>query len=88
MFEIKMDSGSKVQLNMPQQQWVGDSESEVSLFSGQEMRAVKTTGSYNHYELHYLGFRATGFVGIDAAKACAPEFARKVLDTMACMVRG
>ena len=38
------------------------------------------------YELHYLGFVALDFKGVDAAKSSAPDFARKVLNQLSAMI--
>jgi len=48
----------------------------------------KSDDEPNIYELHYMGFVATGFKGVETAKSNAPEFARKVLSRMSDLVAG
>ncbi|MDF4421826.1 hypothetical protein [Vibrio parahaemolyticus] len=68
--------------------WVGDDSRvmQIKYMAGHEMMAIQEEDDSEFYELHYLGFRAKGFKGMEAAKASAGEFARAVLSKMATLL--
>ncbi len=80
-------------MEAPQQVWrgsdKGDADHDVmqrALFAGQEMLAIQESEAPDGFGLRYLGFKASGFRSMDAAKQAAPEFAGRVLNRMASMV--
>jgi len=80
--DIALTSAGKLMHQWPQQSWYGESPEimQTSRFAGQEMIAIqKSDDEPEIYELHYMGFAVSGFVGIVAAKDKAPAFAKKVL---------
>ncbi|MHB1666013.1 hypothetical protein [Thiomonas sp.] len=82
--DIEIIAGGKSTLASPQQRWTDiDGEWEVmqvARFAGQEMIAI--TDDAGAFDLLYLGFAARGFPTMEAAKAAAPEFAKRVLGRM------
>lgn len=87
--EIKVGPAGKLGLTqVAQQVWNGDDTTmQISRFAGQEMMAIQKSGEEPEiYELHYLGFVADGFRGIEEAKSKAPEFAQRVLSRMSGMI--
>ncbi|MGF6755260.1 hypothetical protein [Paraburkholderia sp. GAS42] len=71
-------SGSQQLMKLPQQQWYGESSavSQTALFAGNDMHAqAERVGKF---ALLYLGYKTGGFATIEAAKAAAPEFAKRV----------
>jgi hypothetical protein len=50
---------------------------QLARFAGQEVMAI--TDDQGGFQLHYLGFQASGFYAMESAIAAAPEFARRVL---------
>jgi len=90
--EIKVGPAGKISLEQaPQQVWHGEEPDimQISRFAGQEMMMIqKSDNEPDIYELHYMGFVATGFKGAEIAKSNALEFARKVLSRMADLIAG
>ncbi|WP_241295760.1 hypothetical protein [Burkholderia stabilis] len=86
--EIALHGGGKVLMAAPQQQWHGDSPeiAQYSRFAGQDMTAI--TDDAGAFDLLYLGYKTGGFSTIEAAKAAAPEFARRVLAHMSSLIDG
>jgi len=87
--EIEIGAGGKILFQAPQQRWCGQSPDimQIAKFAGQDMMVIQESDEApSLYELHFLGFVATGFVGIESAKQSAPEFARKVLDKMRTLI--
>lgn len=85
---IQVTAAGKWSLDAPQQVWrdSGDGVMQQALFAGQGMLALKEDDSADRFGLRYLGFSATGFLTMDAAKQVAPDFAKRVLIRMAEMV--
>lgn len=77
---IDLDGGGKVKMAAPQQQWHGDEMMQTAVFAGENMMAI--TDDAGRFDLHYLGFKATGFASLADAQASAQAFARKVLARM------
>ncbi len=88
--DIEIHAGGKLTLTSSQQCWTDlDGEWEVmqvARFAGQEMIAI--TDDAGAFDLLYLGFAARDFPTMEAAKAAAPEFARRVLGRMLGMITG
>lgn len=88
--DIEPDRGGKLFLDAAQERWSAGREGkaagviETSLFAGQRLIAI--TDDKGRFDLLYLGFTATGFDSMDAAKRAAPEFARRVLALMSEMI--
>jgi hypothetical protein len=83
-------SGKLALMKLKQQVWLGEDPDimQVSVFAGQEMMLIqKSDDEPEVYELHYLGFRVTGFMGVDSAKSNAPDFARKTLSKMTDLIK-
>lgn len=87
---IQVSAAGKWALDAPQQAWhSGEDDGTVmqsALFAGQEMMAIREDDATGRYGLRYLGFQATGFQTMEAAKQAAPEFASRVLGRMLGMV--
>lgn len=85
-FSINLHAGGQLQHRAKQQTRWGDTPDilQAAKFAGQEMLAI--TDDAGAFDLTYLGFEAKGFVTMDAAKAAAPEFARKVLARLASLI--
>ncbi|MGA4422878.1 hypothetical protein ACI2UY_22320 [Ralstonia nicotianae] len=85
---LALHGGGKVLMAAPQQQWHGDSPAiaQYAHFGGQDMTAI--TDDAGAFELLYLGFVTGGFPTIEAAKAAAPEFARRVFAHMSSLIDG
>ncbi|MDD5394985.1 MAG: hypothetical protein PHE17_18355 [Thiothrix sp.] len=85
---IQVTAAGKWSLDAPQQVW-RDSDDGVmqrALFAGQEMIVIKEDDDAERFGLRYLGFSASGFLTMEAAKQGAPEFAQRVLGRMVEMV--
>ena len=86
---IEMGPDGKLFLQYPQQEWKGDETDvmQASFFAGHLMKALqKSDEEPELFDLHYLGFQASGFLGIEQAKASAPDFALAVLKKMSELV--
>jgi hypothetical protein len=81
---IELDGGGRVKMAAPQQQWHGDDAMQTAVFAGEELRAI--TDDAGRFDLHYLGFRTTGFATLEDAKAAARVFAKAVLAHMALLI--
>ena len=84
---IEVTEAGKWTLDAPQQVWRGedgkaDSVLQSALFAGQAMLVVKESDDTVGFSLRYLGFKATGFMTMVAAKQSAPDFAQRVLGRM------
>lgn len=86
--ELALHGGGKVLMAAPQQDWHGDNPAvaQYARFAGQDMTAI--TDDAGAFELLYLGFVTGGFPTIDAAKAAAPLFARRVLAHLSNLIDG
>ncbi|MDD5394872.1 MAG: helix-turn-helix domain-containing protein [Thiothrix sp.] len=89
--QIHISAAGKWTLEAPQQAWRGeggasDKIMQRALFAGQEMIVIKEDDDADRFGLRYLGFSATGFLTMEAAKQAAPEFAQRVLGRMVEMV--
>lgn len=82
--KIELDGGGKVKMAAPPQQWHGDEVMQTAVFAGEQMMAV--TDDAGRFDLHYLGFKTTGFASLEDAKASAQAFARAVLAHMAGLI--
>lgn len=77
---IELDGQGKVRMSSPQQQWHGNAIMQTALFAGEEVMAI--TDDAGGFDLHYLGFKATGFASMEAAKLDAGNFVKTVLGHM------
>lgn len=91
--KIQATAAGKWTLEAPQQAWKGsdlehvdDGVMQRALFAGQELIVIKEADETDRFGLRYLGFKATGFMTMAAAKQAAPEFAQRVLGRMLKMV--
>jgi hypothetical protein len=86
--DIKVSPGGKPNYSEPQQKWHDEKNGmlQTSRFAGQEMMVTSSVTELNIFELHYLGFMASGFATITEAKRQAPAFACAVLTMMAGLV--
>lgn len=82
--KLEVNGGGKVAFGIPPMNWVdpkGDgSVIQFCRVAGQEMMAI--TDDAGKFDLHYLNFKTSGFITMEAAKQAAPEFARLVLRHM------
>lgn len=87
--DIKITAAGKLSLTVPQQGWsdgnAGDPAAmQVARFAGQEMMVI--TDNAKAFDLRFMGYQTGGFATMEAAKAAAPEFARKVFDRLVKMI--
>jgi hypothetical protein len=75
-------------LQLPAQDWQGDQPEVMqhARFAGHDLMAIADKA--HAFDLRYLNFQTGGFPTMKAAKAAAPEFARKVLALMAAHIQG
>lgn len=87
--KLEIRAAGELIYNVPQQQWHGEEPNimQLSRYAGQEMMAIqKSEEEPEIYELHYLGFVAGNFNGIESAKNAAAEFAKNVLARLLNMI--
>jgi len=80
--DIELYGSSQQLMDLPQQRWYGENSavSQTALFADNDMSAqAERAGKFARF---YLGYKTEGFASIEAAKAAAPEFARRVLAQM------
>lgn len=84
---FELNAAGKLRYSIPQQKWSGDETMQMSQFAGHDMMVIAKSDEEPHlFELHYIGYKTDGFMGMEAAKGKAVEFAKLVLNELLTMI--
>ncbi|WP_422452114.1 hypothetical protein [Endozoicomonas sp. ALC066] len=81
--EIKPLKSAKFVFDIPNFKWSGNEIMQTCRVAGHEMMLVQTSDDQPEiYELHFMNYMASNFVGLEEAKNSAQEFALNVVQKL------